>query len=130
VFHAEDAIYLDPNTDIKSGSVFLAEIQECSPIVPFTQQNFEENTEYVSLVEEEKKFLLYPNPSNSATTISLKEGVIKHLTVSSLEGIILFDREIQKDSYQLNVEDFKIGIYIVTMQTNDGQIYTEKLMKN
>jgi hypothetical protein len=129
--HAEDAIYLDSNTDIKAGSIFLAEIAECSIMMrPTSSENEVEHSPNSIDEMNVSNFTIYPNPSSTTTTLSLKEGTIKHLTISSLEGTVLFDREVYTTSYDINVETFKKGIYIVTVQTADGKIFTEKLMKN
>lgn len=137
VLQAENAIFLNPNTEIKSGAVFEARIDEC----PYNNNLFDrrsivssnQDSDNIAQADNQKSvtFLqLYPNPSNETTKIGLKNDTIKTLTVSSMEGLTMFSRDILKDSYDLYVGNYRKGIYIVTVQTVNGEIYTEKLMKN
>ncbi|RWW92087.1 zinc-dependent metalloprotease [Flavobacterium cerinum] len=127
---AGDYILLESNTDIKGGSVFVAEIEKCDcPSILQKKTSYIED--FANLYENKNavNLVLYPNPANESITISL-DSAINNLTITSIEGFIMYKKEVKNNSADIDVSNYKKGIYIVTIQTNEGEILTEKLIKN
>jgi hypothetical protein len=78
----------------------------------------------------EGKLNMFPNPSTDVTTFSLVDGLIRNITITSMEGFAMYKSEVMNNSHEINVSNFKKGIYIVTVETTNGDVYIEKLMKN
>lgn len=117
--NAGNAIQLLPNTEIKAGSVFLAEIKES--ITGLT--SFEGETK--------KRLMFFPNPTSGPITISLKDSKIISLSISSImNSKSLYDETIKaSDSHQLDLSGFQKGIYILKVQNEEGEIFIEKIIK-
>jgi hypothetical protein len=135
VLQAQNIIYLEPNTDIKAGSNFDALIADCNLQGPYAGKLSGNNL--VAEEEQEpavkpgvKSLQLYPNPSTDITKISIDEGIINTVTVTSIEGLTMFKGVVNSAAFELDVQNYKRGVYIVTVQNQDGNIYTDKLMKN
>lgn len=120
---AGDFIYLKSDTHIQGGSLYLAKIQGCE------NDKFLMNKENVIMVSDNIK--MYPNPTNDFITILSGKAILKSITVSSMDGkIVYINNAINKNSCQLNVVNYQNGIYIVAIETVDGKITKEKLIKN
>lgn len=91
-----------------------------------TEQEFTFQEEELS----KNGFVMYPNPSSSITTIKLDNDVIASVTVTSIEGMLMYSGKVGKETFDLNVSTYRQGIYIVTVETQKGEVLTEKLMKN
>lgn len=126
---AENAIFLEPNTDIKNGSVLYAEIEVCSNSSTDRVGNHSQD---VSSSDEilDNTFIMYPNPTDNVTTFTMADDVIKNLTIYSLDGRIVFSKDIMQKEYSVDVKDYPKGIYIVTVATLKGETITKKLVKN
>lgn len=123
---AGDFIYMKPNTFIKAGSLYLAKIETCTS----TSKSETQEPEYF---EKEKGEILniYPNPTNDLATISSLNSAIKSITISSIEGKIIYtNNAVNTNSYLLNVNNYKNGVFIVTIETIDGKTFRQKLIKN
>ena len=54
---------------------------------------------------------------------------MKNVTVTSVEGKIIFSSVAKGQTFELNVENYTSGIYILTIETEDGKVLAEKLIK-
>lgn len=75
-----------------------------------------------------QKLLLYPNPATQKATIEYDEP-IQNILITSIDGRTIFSKTLDTNSYEINLSNYKSGMYIVTIQTNNGNIYTSKLIK-
>lgn len=95
------------------------------------------NGKGVGIVEESYAldFKLYPNPANNVINIHAdNEGVeIKEILIYDLSGNRLCrsnDKgKLNKDRVQLDIDKLKTGVYIVTIQTENGFTHTHKMVK-
>jgi hypothetical protein len=55
---------------------------------------------------------------------------IRNLKVVNYVGQVVFDRNIDQISYQINTANFGPGMYFVQIQTNDGVVITKRLTVN
>ena len=61
---------------------------------------------------------IYPNPTNSNVTI--EAASMKHITVVSALGQVVYDADVDADMIQLNLGQFKAGVYMVRIDTENG----------
>jgi hypothetical protein len=144
-------ITLKPNTHIKNGSAFLAILETCegnqlvnksASIVEAMEQPIKSDdysrASHDEITTEEgiendairNPITMYPNPSNSMVTITSTSDKIKRLSVVSIEGKEILNQITDSNSYQLNVSNFSRGIYIVSIETEKGELISKKLIKN
>ncbi|MEI6090140.1 MAG: T9SS type A sorting domain-containing protein [bacterium] len=76
--------------------------------------------------EVEKIFSVYPNPTNSAITVTCPTG--SEVKVIDLKGQVLTSFEMTSDLDQIDLQNFTNGTYIVEMNYN-GQRFSENVIK-
>jgi hypothetical protein len=69
---------------------------------------------------------IYPNPASENVKITSEKDILQ-LRIANYSGQVVFDKFMDTKEYQLNVSNFKPGIYMVQLTTKDG-IKTSKLM--
>lgn len=129
---AKDYIILKPNTQIKTGSKFHAKIQPCNLIQTGRYSNLDEDIKDNTAISiDSNNIKMYPNPSNSILTFnSIKERINK-ITIVSLDGKQVINQLVNNlNEYQLNVSNLENGIYLVNIETKEGNTHTQKLIKN
>ena len=70
--------------------------------------------------ENDNKVALYPNPTNGNVTIEA-EGMSR-ITVVSVLGQVVYDTELDADTYTLNMSQFNAGMYMVRVYTEEGVV--------
>ena len=68
--------------------------------------------------ENSDKVALYPNPTKGNVTI--EANGMSRITVVSVLGQVIFDAEVNADVYTLNMAQFKAGMYLVRVSTENG----------
>jgi Secretion system C-terminal sorting domain len=121
--------FIDFKTDshLKSGSLFTAKIQACvlsKTINATVEQSSTEQSRENTILS------IFPNPTDDLVTVAFSNSKMKQITVSSIEGKTVYSKNLNEDSYQLNIGNYQKGIYVLTIETIDGKIYREKLIKN
>ena len=61
---------------------------------------------------------LYPNPTKGNVTI--EAAGMSRITVVSVLGQVVFDTELEADTYTLNMSQFNAGMYMVRVYTESG----------
>lgn len=77
-------------------------------------------------------FMLYPNPTNGTTRVSLEAGgIASELLLTDLQGRILQKHRVLPDSreMELDLQGLQAGLYLVQLQGPGGR-RVEKLVKN
>jgi hypothetical protein len=72
---------------------------------------------------------LYPNPAKDFVNIETNFE-IRNLKVVNYVGQVVFDRNVDQISFQLNTSNFGPGMYFVQIQTTDGVVVTRRLTVN
>lgn len=124
---AGNSITFSPSSEVKanSSSDFTARIGPC------TQTSARVSEEEIESFLEEEKITLFPNPTKESITISAKVNNLKKLTVYAIDGKMVFNHDIEEaNSFQLDVSNYQNGIYIAIIETDDGTIFKEKIIKN
>ena len=63
---------------------------------------------------------LYPNPVRQSLNIEADE--MTHVAVYDLLGQMLYYRDVEGNALTINASDWKEGVYLVKVQTSDGQL--------
>ncbi|WP_333600869.1 T9SS type A sorting domain-containing protein [Flavobacterium sp.] len=141
VYHAANFVELNPGFEAVSGAQFSAYPEGCSGNFIYKTQSvvdtpkvtaqapIEDNT--VNLVKISKGFTILPNPSSSLIEISMKETKFNRVTIATIDGKVVMERNLEKTTKtQIDVSRYANGVYIINVTSDDGQLFTEKLIKN
>jgi len=60
-----------------------------------------------------------PNPTNGSITIETDISTQYILEIISLNGQLLFSKEIEGSNYQIDLSSFKKGVYMISIKSND-----------
>lgn len=82
----------------------------------------------ISTAHEQASLNIYPNPAKNYITLSIQDTVIKHIAITSIEGIEVFRSDTNDSEVKVDVSNFRKGIYIATVVTENGDIVTNKIM--
>ncbi|MFD2601387.1 3-coathanger stack domain-containing protein [Flavobacterium suzhouense] len=132
IYHADYDVVLKHGFSSANGSVFRAYIEGCSnEFVGLRSSSGEEESFEVSSTDMEPDnylFALYPNPATENVTVTSGK-VIQNISVTSTNGLTLFQRDIKANSYELNISSYSKGLYVITVTTEDGEMEMKKLIK-
>ncbi len=76
------------------------------------------HVEVVGVDENNINAVLYPNPTKGNVTI--EAAGMNHVTVVSALGQVIYDNEVHNDVTTLNMAQFKAGVYVVRIATENG----------
>lgn len=127
---AGNFIVLDPNTYIFKGGICLAHIDDCGEIIGSSTSSSRmavTNTENSNIKETTEDLTLFPNPTSNFVEINYQKG-ISNIIVTSIDGKTIYQGAVNNTTYTLDTKTFTEGIYLVSIQTNEGDIITKKLI--
>jgi len=154
-YKAGTEIFLEPGFEAEIGSFFSAEIQpleycqnssfkhlnndieNCkTPPKLNIIEDFESDNNLRLKSNNSSKFeshkptlVIYPNPTEGFSTINLSEVTNFQIIIQSMTGAQLFNEVVHSsDHYNLNIEDFENGIYIIKIIL-ENQIITNEIIK-
>ena len=79
---------------------------------------------------EKTNILVYPNPASNFVTISGDNKTIEKITVVSTDGKKVFGQDkVNKNTFELNTANYQTGMYVITIETIDGEIVRRKIIK-
>jgi hypothetical protein len=138
VYHAENFVELNPGFEALLGSQFAAYPEGCSstytykaPVQNTTISQTPVADETVNLIKVAKDFAIVPNPSSSIIEIIMKDSQFKKVSVTTIDGKLVDEKSFEKtDRTQMDVTRYANGIYIINVTSDDGKLYTKKLIKN
>jgi hypothetical protein len=70
---------------------------------------------------------LFPNPTNATLQIKAKDITLSKITVRSLKGAIIFTTT--KNLERIDVSSYSSGVYLVTLETANGETAVKKFVK-
>ena len=73
---------------------------------------------------------LYPNPSNELINISFGEDRLSKLELFDITGKLLFKKELNSNTYTLNITNYSSGTYIVKVYNQYNTSLNKKIIKN
>lgn len=125
---AGNSITFSPSSTVKvnSTSNFNAQITTCTQTSSRNSDQSEENT-----IVSNDDLSIFPNPTNGMLTIEMLNSKVARVIVSTLEGKLILNKNIEPTNfYQIDVTDYKNGMYILTVETNEGKYINKKVIKN
>ena len=78
----------------------------------------------------EATFSIFPNPTSNSFTLQLNENKAVNLKIYDIQGRIVFQTEEVEMEQTIDASNWHSGYYIVSLQTENGQLQTKKLIKN
>lgn len=136
VYHAENYVELNPGFEAVLGSQFAAYPEGCSSTFVYrigqeqnnSDEQLEENINLIKLIN---SFSIIPNPSSNFIEVVMNDGDFNKVNIATIDGRIVFDKFTDAiNRTQIDVSKYPTGIYIINVTTEDGQIHSEKLIKN
>ena len=112
------------------GSQFVAEIAPCDSTFTYTKGiTSTETQEKTTDLSVPGKIKVFPNPSNKRITVSY-DSPVKRIAILSMDGKTILNRLANENELELDVSAFVNGIYIITVETQNGQFLQSKFIKN
>lgn len=138
IYHAENFVELNPGFEALFGAQFAAYPEGCStnyiykaPIPSATVTHSAVIDETVNLIKITKDFAIIPNPSSSTIEIIMKDAKFSKVSITTIDGKVVDEHNIEKTyKTQVDVSRYANGIYIINVTSEDGKLYTKKLIKN
>lgn len=140
VYHAANYVELNPGFEAVLGAQFSAYPEGCSANYTYKAQatttiprssDISNGDETINLIKVLKDFAIVPNPSSSTIEVIMNDAKFNRVTISTIDGKIVNERNIEKtDKTLIDVSSYANGIYIINVTSENGQVFTKKLIKN
>lgn len=131
-FKSQSSIYLKPNTKINKGAKFVAKIEACAQSKTNEEKVFTMNGEK-GVDSSESSFSseikLFPNPANSDISISSTNTQITAVSIFYIDGKLLYQKSQNSTLVNININDYKKGVYIIEVLTADNKSKKIKFIK-
>jgi type IX secretion system substrate protein len=128
-FRAE-MIELMPDTHVASGSIFLGKVEDCGinpNLRPGNGTSFNKTVDF-KLTPDVLK--VYPNPASDFAEIRLQGNTFGKVSITSMDGKLIFEKAVNRESsIKVDISGYINGLYIVTVETTDGGVLSEKIIK-
>jgi subtilisin family serine protease len=101
-------------------------------LTPFSfSLHIRENNELSNLENEISQLQLFPNPTENTLILKLSNQPIQEIVVFDLQGRVIFQEHTISTSQttQIDVSDFRNGIYIVQVMSAQGIVSSSKFIK-
>ncbi|RZP15580.1 MAG: T9SS type A sorting domain-containing protein [Flavobacteriales bacterium] len=72
---------------------------------------------------------LHPNPSNELINISFREDQLSKLELYDITGKLLFKKELNTNTYELNIANYPSGTYLVKVYNQNNALLNKKIIK-
>jgi hypothetical protein len=128
--YAGNYVALKSGTLLKSGSNVLAKIQPCGSVSSKTAGSTFGSGQNPNL-SIANDLVIAPNPASNLVLVKTTQNSFNKVTIMTLDGkvVILANNE-GVTEYSLDISALANGIYLVTIDTNEGATITKKLVKN
>lgn len=86
-------------------------------------------TSDISKLEDELGFTVFPNPTRQLLNITFSENILHDIKIYNKLGQLLYDKtEFSGDSFQLNVENWEDGQYIISISDKNNRHFTSFIL--
>ncbi len=75
------------------------------------------------------EYRLYPNPAHDKVVLEIPEASVVMLEIYNLQGQLVLGGPVLRGSNTISVGNLPAGVYVFRMQGKDGEIATERLLK-
>jgi hypothetical protein len=107
------------------------------PVPPSSKCNFDYDLEYDYqsglAIGNQIELNVFPNPVNSNQQINISLGKYDKpvgVRIYSLEGKLIHNKTCEGSSFGINVPDLASGIYMIHVQSQEGERFTKKILVN
>lgn len=127
--YSNNFIEFKANTHLRNGSTILAKIQPCpTPSARIASENTIKNIESFDTISE---LVITPNPATDFVSIITRQNLFNKITIVSLDGKLIKSNLIENtNEYSIDVSDLSKGIYLISVTSKEGNVLTQKLVKN
>ena len=80
------------------------------------------------LLDVQDVFELYPNPAENEFVVDNDSEQSADLRIFSIQGELIYSEAISSGKTQVNIEQFQSGIYFVQLATENGLLYSKRLV--
>ena len=103
-----------------SKDVYVGEGQDCAWVdnIQFPPTAIIVDVETV----EERNVNIYPNPARDFVRVSTVNGQQSTVKIYNTIGMLVDEFEINSDEIEINVSDYKSGVYFVKVSTINGSV--------
>lgn len=94
-------------------------------------EDLHRNYNYGSLGDEQiLKLDIFPNPSSGVLNVRLDKGMINSISImDNLGKMINFIDNVDKSEFQLDISRFNSGVYSITVQSGEGELFYQRIVK-
>ncbi len=126
--------YITPVTTFTAAGTFQIKVQTVDPFG--AKSEFSEVTEFsvewptsTNYLKFGKDITFYPNPANKKVIVNMKQLDYSNfwIKIYSIQGTLLLKKKVEAGITELNVQNFKTGVYLLSVETNNN-IGIEKLI--
>jgi len=112
--------YVDEEMEIGEHEYCVRVIHGGDPDVSYYAMSCPEcaTVDYTSVVENDVVDNIYPNPTHG--TVTIEAQAMNHITVVNALGQIVYDADVNADMIQLNLGQYKAGLYMIRVNTENG----------
>lgn len=71
---------------------------------------------------------IYPNPTREFIKLSAVGHQLSSVRIYNCLGMLIDEIEISSDEIEINVSDYRSGIYFINIQDEDGNVFAEKVL--
>jgi hypothetical protein len=112
-----------PDFDIECGHYIESSLKSDAWLVAFDLSTTIQEVPASDLIE------IYPIPATDWITIKVPDTSFDRLQVLGLDGKLFYNNTSNiEPTYQIDVSQLPIGMYILQIQLTNGEIYTEKII--
>jgi subtilisin family serine protease len=139
-YNAGSSVILKPGFHARSEANFRAFIQNCEvsggtdsfaskKIIKISENSESENEELKSIIIDRSSFLnIYPNPSNGLFNIQSSSKIISYTVKNSFGKQIMFEKS-NNQKVNIDISRFPVGLYFLSLQIENGELITKKILK-
>ena len=95
------------------------------PYVVIFEDNSSSTSEQPSLI---RPYSFYPNPARDFIKLSAVSGQLSAVRVYNTLGMLVEEFEMQSNEIDINISDYKSGMYFINISTDNGDTFTEKVV--
>ncbi|AXG75024.1 T9SS C-terminal target domain-containing protein [Flavobacterium arcticum] len=138
IYHAGTEVVLEDGFEALYGTIDRFYIEGCSgnfaarPANPNNEDKVENNLEEINN-SLDKGFIVYPNPVlNELNIVTVQDVVITKVSLYAIDGKLIL-QAMPNGSAKTNTIDISSvskGIYVLSVETNDGKVTSTKVLKN